>query len=69
MLLCLPARKIYADFFLILPGNFALKNGRDFFLCVFFFGVSISHETRHENSSRNSGKIGAKSGAKFGTKT
>ena len=44
-------------FSLNLPGNFALKNGRDFGDFLF---LSVSHETKHENSSKQSGKIPSK---------
>ena len=54
LLLCLLSRRILWIFFPCLTGNFALKNGGDFW---WIFLVSVSHETKHEKSSKISGKI------------
>ena len=65
---CACSPETFSEYFLsCLPGNFALKKGRDFW---WIFLVSVYHETKHENSSKNSAKIRSKirgkiSGRKF----
>ena len=64
----LPAlQKNFVNIFSCLTGNFALKNGGDFWWSFFW---SVSHETKNEKSSKKSGKnseqnSGQNSGRKF----
>ena len=65
-LLCLLSRRILWIFFSCLPGNFALKNGGDFWW--FFSGLRFPRIEARKVLEKFGGKFGAKFGAKFGTK-
>ena len=57
----------FVDFLSNLPGNFALKNGGDFWLIFFWSLFPTKRRTKTPRQIR--GKFGAKFGAKSGTNT
>ena len=66
VLLCLLSRRILWIFFSCLPGNFALKNGGDFWWI--FSGLRLPRNEARKSPREIRGKFGANFGAKFGTK-